>query len=377
MSKLLIAPTAPSNRNTVQVECPPPEPASHDRGDSGIALLSARDRRDWDDYVDSHPDATLFHTLVWSDAVAAAFPHRPLHLIARRGNNITGLLPFVLVRSRLAGRMLISVPYGVGGGILADDPRTSADLLATAKEFALRHRAAVLELRSRHPADPETPIDDRHVTFERELPDRAEDVLDWLPRKARAAVRQTRDRHRLTADFGPQHLTTAWKLYARSMRRLASIAYPLRFIARLCATLSPQPWITVIRQDGRPVAGLITFLFRDRVMPYYVGFSDDARRYSTANFLYYTIMHCAASKGFRIFDFGRTRRDNQGSFDFKRFHGFEPIPLGYQRIVLDGRPHRTLCPGNRRFALARCVWPLLPLTLTNRLSAVLARDIPG
>lgn len=342
-----------------------------------VTVLTNDTRASYAAFVRAHPDATLFHSLAWCDAVADSFPHQPLHLIARRDEQVVGALPLFLVKSRLAGRIMVSVPYGVEGGILASDDATSAALLAWARDLAVEHRCCAIELRSRHAAIPDSPVDDRYVTFERELPDRAEDVPDWLPRKARAAARQGRDKHGLVADFGDHLLPEVWKLYARSMRRLASITYPLRFLNRLCSATPHRHGVCVVRHQGRPVAGLVTFFFRNRVMPYFVGMTDDARRYSAANYLYFITTQRAVEAGFRIFDFGRTRRGNQGSFDFKRFHGFEPTPLAYQRISLDSKAAPRLCPTDRRFALARRLWPLLPLRLTTWLGSALSRDIPG
>lgn len=342
-----------------------------------VTTLTPAERPAFDAYVRTHPDATLSHTLAWCDAVAESFPHAPCHLVALRRKNIVGVLPLFVVRSRLAGRLLVSVPYGVAGGLLADDHDAAAALLTAARNLAIEHRCRTIELRSRSAGLIDAPIDDRYVTFERELPDRPEEVLDWLPRKARAAARNGRDKFELTAEFGDHLLTDVWQLYTRSMRRLASLAYPQPFLGRLLEKTRHRHWVCVVRKEGRAVAGLVTFLFRDRVLPYFVGLSDDARNFSAANYLYYVTMQRAVEAGFRIFDFGRTRRDNQGSFDFKRFHGFEPTPLAYQRISLDGRPAPKLCPTDRRFALARRIWPLLPLRLTTALGGALSRDIPG
>src|SRR6185436_14202396 len=107
----------------------------------------------------------------------------------------------------------------------------------------------------------------------------------------------------------------------------------------------------VVKRNGRPVASLVTLLHKNRVMPYLVGFAEGARACSAANFLYFALMEHAVSKGYRIFDFGRSRLDNAGSCDFKRFHGFEPTPLEYQRIPVCGRPRMDLSPSNRKLSL--------------------------
>jgi CelD/BcsL family acetyltransferase involved in cellulose biosynthesis len=121
----------------------------------------------------------------------------------------------------------------------------------------------------------------------------------------------------------------------------------------------------------------MTLLFRERVMPYFIGTTQSAKRCSAANFIYLATMERAVAEGFRVYDFGRSRKDNAGSFDFKRFHGFVPRPLMYQQYCVSGRAAADLTPGNPTLALARRVFRCLPLPLTRTLGGYLARHIPG
>ena len=184
---------------------------------------------EWDRYVESHAHGTIFHTIGWRNAVRSAFSHEDLYLAALRDDRIVGVLPIFEVVSALAGRMLVSVPYGVGGGIIAEGDEAVATLFAAAKQAAAQRNCRSIDLRSETATVPGLPVADQHVGFRRELPDRPDDVLGWLPRKARAAARNARNKFRLSIAFGDEHLKTVWQLYTRSMRRLASLAYPLSF----------------------------------------------------------------------------------------------------------------------------------------------------
>jgi FemAB-related protein (PEP-CTERM system-associated) len=342
-----------------------------------IVALSPERYAEWDRYVARHADGSLFHTLAWRDAVRNGFGHTDHYWAAVRDHRIVGVFPAFLVASRIAGRMLVSVPYGVGGGILADDSEAAKGLLKTARRTACERGCSIIDLRSERATAPDLPIVDRYVGFRRELPDRAEEVLSWLPRKARAAARNARDKYGLTAHFNDENLALVWRLYTISMRRLASLNYPYRFFKALADRFRDRSWVTVVRRNGQPVAGLVTFLYRDRVMPYFIGTTDEARHCSAANFIYLAVMERAVAAGYRVFDFGRSRRDNSGSYDFKRFHGFEPRPLEYQRYIEPGRSTTDLSPANPAFSLARRIWPYLPLCVTRFAGAHLSRHIPG
>jgi FemAB-related protein (PEP-CTERM system-associated) len=331
----------------------------------------------WDRYVFDHADGTLFHMDGWRRAVHGTFGHEAIYLLATRGPRTAGALPLFFIKSLLAGRMLVSVPYGVGGGIIADDDQTAWTLFEAATNIARDRRARVIDMRSSRAQVPGLPIEGRYVGFRRELPDRVEDVLPWLPRKARAAARNGRNKFRLEARYGDQHIGAVWRLYARNMRRLASINYPKRFFHELGAAFPETHWTTAVFREGRMVAGVMSFLFRDTVMPYFIGTTNHARRCSAASFAYLTVMERAVAEGHRVFDFGRSRVDNAGSYDFKRFHGFAPTPLEYQSWTPPGADRPDLSPSNPAFSLARRVWPALPLRVTRPAGAWLARHIPG
>ncbi len=334
-------------------------------------------RHDWARYAERAPGGTLFHHPDWCETVQAVFGHRPVHRLALRDREVVGVLPLIEVRSILAGKLLVSVPYGTYGGILSDDETARRALASEAMQLADQCEARSLELRSPSGGIEGMAADERYVRFVRQLPLRVEELATYLPRKARAAVRQAQAREGLTVQHDSALLRTVWQLYARSMRRLASINYPYRFFQGLVERLGRRAWVTVVWRDRRPVAGLLSFVFRDTVYPYFVGVDERVRCTGATNFIYFALMERAVRAGLRRFDFGRSRKDNTGSFRFKKNQGFEPQTLGYQRYVPAGRTPPDLTPGNPRFSLARRVWPRLPLGLTRPLGAWLAKSIPG
>ena len=343
-----------------------------------VSVCALADRAEfaaWDAYVSAAADGSWFHTTAWMTAVQTTFGHEPIYLEARRGERIVGALPLFLVRSLFGGRMLVSVPYGVYGGIIADDGAVRSALRDALMRQVSRLRVATVDLRTIYPGFEGFEPNDRYVTFRRELPDRPEDVLNWLPRKARAAARSGRNKHGLTIEFGHGLLPVVWRLYSASMRRLASINYPYWFLKSLVEQAPDRTLTSVVYYRRRPVAGLLTLMHADTVMPYFVGLDPPYRFAHVSNFLYLALMEWAVDRGYRVFDFGRSRRDNPGCCNFKRFHGFEATPLGYQRLA-DSRPV-DLTPTGSTFGPARRIWPHVPLVLTRPLGAWLARHIPG
>lgn len=332
----------------------------------------------WDAYVAAAPPATLFHTLGWRDAVRAAFRHTPHYLVALGPDGQAGgVLPLFKVHSLLAGDILVSVPYGVYGGIVADDPQAATALLDAAEKLAVRSGARYVELRSMTPLCPDWPVVRRYATFRKALPERAGDVLATLPRKARAECRKARQSG-LAVRFGDEQLAVVWNLYAQSMRRLGSPNLPRRFFEAVLAATPEAHLVSAIYHQGRAVAGLVSLIHRDTVLPYYSGYIPAAAAgLGVNNYLYLTLMEEAVGRGLRCFDFGRTRLDNTGPLAFKKNQGFDPLPLNYQFWMPDGGPVPNLTPSNRRYHVAQRVWRRLPLMITRPLGEWLSSSIPG
>ena len=133
--------------------------------------------------------------------------------------------------------------------------------------------------------------------------------------------------------------------------------------------------VLAVYHDERIVAGVLSFFYEDQVLPYYGGAIREAFAYAVNDFMYWELMCLAAKAGIRIFDFGRSR-EGTGSYDFKRHWGFEPVPLPYQYVLLNGHELPDVSPSNPKLRRATDLWKRLPLHVTNRLGPMITRYLP-
>jgi hypothetical protein len=134
--------------------------------------------------------------------------------------------------------------------------------------------------------------------------------------------------------------------------------------------------VEVVYHEGRPAAGVMSFRFRDQVLPYFAGIDDRYNRLNTSNFLYFALMEQAVGLGLRTFDFGRTRRDNAGGCQFKINQGFEPEPMVYSYYSPRGLEPPDLRPSNAAFSRSQAVWRRLPLRVAAPLGGLISRWLP-
>mgnify|MGYP002777293478 CR=1 FL=1 len=348
-----------------------------------------------DAFVAAHPRGTLFHGSRWRRAINATFGHQGQDLLALREGRIVGVLPLMLVPSLPAGQNLISAPYGVYGGPLGLDRQIETALLEAALGLARNLGVGRLELRCREPLlglpvpapspeeppSPRPPWKDPHGlyhsslywTFLRDLPESSQDVLASLPKKARAEARKARERHGLKLVEGSWYLDDLHRMFVRNKHSLGSPSLPLRLFRTLMAMYGADASVHLVHVDRKPLAAVLCFAHGDTLIAYYSGTAPDAdRTYSASNFMYLALQEWAVAKGFRRFDFCRSRRDS-GAFDFKRHQGFQPIPLDYAYAYIRKQGLPSFTPSNPRTKVLRETWSRLPVALTEQVSPLLAR----
>lgn len=329
---------------------------------------------DWDAFVRSTPGGSPFHLVAWKRTVERSFRHRPHYLMATRGGALEGVLPLFEVRSPLGGRGLVSVPYGVYGGICAANASARSALVEAARTLARRLRAGYVELRHRAGQEVELPTKSLYVTFARPIARTEEENLNAIPRKQRRMTRQG-VKHGLRVELGLAHLDRFWHVYACSVHQLGSPVFPRRLFHALVQEFGKDCELLTVWKDDRVVAGVLSLYHEDQVLPYYGGALSEALPYAVNDFMYWELLRHVANAGFRTFDFGRSR-EGTGAYNFKRHWGFEPVPLPYQYILEDGRPMPDLSPSNPRMRLAIRAWKALPTPVTKIIGPRLTAYLP-
>lgn len=101
----------------------------------------------YDEFLQRHPDAGLYHTLAWRDALAAENTGEPFYLTAMRGQRVVGALPLVERRDMWGRRRLVSLPATPVAGVIADDEQAETALLNRAATLAQSREISSLVLR--------------------------------------------------------------------------------------------------------------------------------------------------------------------------------------------------------------------------------------
>jgi FemAB-related protein (PEP-CTERM system-associated) len=341
-----------------------------------VSLAEPAHDADRDRYVDAHPRGTLFHLAPWRRAVVKTFGHDSRDLVAWRGPSIVGVLPLVKCRGPLGLAHLISVPYGVYGGPIGDSPEVEAALCDKAIEIAEREHVGRLELRCFADLGLDLLPSNLYATFVHELPPDPADVMKRMPKRARAEVRKSIEKHKLELSHGPWYLRDMVSLFHSSKQHLGSPGLPGKWFESLLGELGERAVVHLARRGKQPIAATMSFVHKDTFLFYYIGTTADGNReYNVTNYLCTKLQEESIERGLKRFDLGRSRVDS-GAFSFKVHQGFEPTPLNYRYKLVRSKSLPSFTPSNPRTKLLRDTWTKLPPWLATRLSDRLSRYLP-
>jgi FemAB-related protein (PEP-CTERM system-associated) len=356
------------------------------------------DKEQWDSYVLNHPKGTFFHLIGWKTVVEKTFRHKSYYLIAESNGNstnttnsinpinpsnsnnpsnpIVGILPLFSVKSFLFNKSLVSLPFAAYGGILADKEEVASRLFDKAKEITCSEGLDYFELRNRDGGIENLPSKELYVFFQREIFEDLESNMNAIPRKSRRMIR-VGEKAGLTYEFGRDELLPEfYETFSRSYHRLGSPVFSIKLFKNLLGEFKEKVNILLVRnREGKPISAVLTFFYKDQVLPYYAGSLFEYRDLAPNDFMYWQLMKYGWENGYRVFDFGRSKIDT-GSYDFKRHWGFGPEPLPYQYFLnrIDEIPN--INPANPKYQRKIEMWQKMPFWLTKIIGPRIVKYIP-
>src|SRR3990170_5691898 len=175
------------------------------------------EKRNWETFVLTHPDCSLYHHIGWKEIIEKSYGHKCFYLMAREDGRLRGILPLVLIKSKLFGSSLTSLPYLDFAGIVSQDSQSSQVLYNKAVELGNLYRIDYLELRQAKALQFDLRTDTHKVTLTLELKPDPELLWKSLSSERRNRIRKAEENN-LTVEFGERaFLPTFYDIWAENM----------------------------------------------------------------------------------------------------------------------------------------------------------------
>lgn len=327
----------------------------------------------WNAFVANCPEATFFHRPEWQTILRDVFRHDTYFLYVEQDGEISGILPLAHVKSILFGNALVSLPFTVYAGIAATSTEAVSALEEAAQDLARELGVEHLEFRNLAPRHAEWPTQDLYVTFRKQIFPDADANMKAIPRKQRAMVRKGIN-NGLISQVDPSS-NRFFSLFASNVHRHGTPALPKKYFDTLLRLFGNDCEIlTVCSAEGKPLSSVLSFYFRDEVLPYYAGDDEDARHLAANDFKYWELMRRSSERGIKIFDYGRSKVGT-GPYAFKKNWGFEPQSLFYEYCLYKRESIPQNNPSNAKYKMFIEAWRRMPISLANAIGPHIVRNL--
>lgn len=292
----------------------------------------------WDDFLERHPQASVFHSSSWLLALSITYGYEPLvYTTTPPGQALQNGMVFCGVNSWLTGRRLVSLPFSDHCDPLVDRSEDRNAISVALEEEFQRQRCNYLEIRPLQDFELRTGLRRTPVAFAFHKLDLRPDLYvlfrnlhkSSTQRKVRRAYREG-----LTYREGCSRdlLDDFYRLFTLSRKRQGLAPQSKKWFATLMECFGDALKIRVAAKGEQIIAAILTIEYKDTITYKYGCCDARFNNLGCMHLLFWNTIQQAKTSGLRYLDFGRTDADQEGLITFKNRWGAAQSVLTYSRF---------------------------------------------
>lgn len=341
-----------------------------------VSALTEALYKQWDEYVDQHPQGRIYQRTEWKEITEKAFGKKTLYRAVLEKGEIVGILPVVHFHTFLVGKQLISLPYVNYGGPLWSNEQARKLILKEIENLRKTTGSEALEIRYDRPDAFPLPVKTNKVTFLLDLPLSSDELFKSFKAKLRSQIRRPVKEGMYAKSGGLDLLDDFYYVFCRNMRHLGTPVYDKRIFKTTLERLPEHTFITAVyTKDHTPVAAAFLLGYKKTLEIPWASSLRQYNRFSPNMLLYWEVLKQAIEKGYTTFDFGRGTKEG-GTYRFKKQWGGREVQLYWYYALAPGEALPEVNKENPKYALAIKVWQKLPLWFTNLMGPGLVKNLP-
>jgi len=296
-----------------------------------------RDPR-WTEFVNEHPDSSVFHSPSWLQALQATYSYHPFAITTSPpGSKLRSGILFCRVESWLTGNRLVSVPFADHCELLVDDAADRRELLGFIVSLLSRNEFKYAELRpmTKEPEDDcGFRLSRRYALHTLDLRPALDEILKKshktsIQQKIRRAQGQQLD---YTEGNDSQHIHRFYQLLLLTRRRQKIPPQPLEWFHNLARYFGESLQIRLLLRGGQPIAAVLTLRWKNTVVDKYSCSHAQGNNLGCIPLLLWRVIEQAKKIGINTFDLGRSDCEGTGLVEFKDRWGSQRAELKYWRL---------------------------------------------
>lgn len=291
----------------------------------------------WDDLVQTHPKASVFHRRGWLHALANTYGYRPIVLTSTpAGKRLADGIVFCEVKSWITGTRLVSLPFADHCEPLVEEGGELLEFLTWMRVERDRHDWKYVEMRPlswETNAAPSLMASQSYWFHTLDLTPSLGQIFSGLHKNSMQRRIQRAEREQLSYETGCSEplLDDFYRLLLITRKRHQLLPQPRAWFRNLVAGMGPDVEIRLASKGDIPIAAILT-LRHQKTVVYKYGCSDGRFHHLAAMpFLFWKLIEESKAAGAERIDLGRTDLDNEGLTTFKDRFGASRKSLTYFR----------------------------------------------
>jgi FemAB-related protein (PEP-CTERM system-associated) len=344
----------------------------------GVEITEARSDssgQQWDAFLETQPTGSFYHCHGWKQLNEGHLGHSAIFLEARDGGSLVGVLPLVLTRSRIFGRILCSMPFVNYGGPVAVDAGVTRQLIDVAQARARLEGVDYLELRCAALLDTDMVCALHKISMTIDLAADPDQLWNNFTSKHRTNIRRVYKDGFTVKSGGGELLPDFYKVMQRSWRDLGTPIYSLAYFRAIIDAFPGQTRIFICHLGGEPVAVAFNGYFAGKVEGMWAGTTRVGHDLHANYVLYWEMIKDACERGCRRYHLGRSTAGS-GAEQFKKKWNAETSQLYWYYHRPGGHFKPVVNVNHPSFQLGIAAWRKMPLWATRVIGPRLARVIP-
>lgn len=337
-----------------------------------IEELSERLENEWDAFVFSHPDGTIYHQIGWKKLIQQTYNHTPVYFICKENEKIVGVLPLFIIKSFFK-KEFVSIPYCPYGGVLAINDIIQNQLIDKAVALTKKLNLKYLELREKRDLNYGLEKAEKHVTFMMKLSPDSSALWDSFSSSTRRHIRKgEKIEYEIKIN---KDINTFYDLYSKHMQNIGTPTLGIKFFKNLANILNNSFDIATIYYKNQPASSIL-LLYYNNIVVYDRGASSYEYKDLNLNYvLFWKIISDISKRNYAFFDFGRSIPES-GTYQFKNGWRPEVIKLQYQYYLNTVNSIPDISQSSMKRKIFAKIWKQLPLNFIDHIGGYLRKISP-
>lgn len=328
----------------------------------------------WGSFVESTPNATIFHHPAWANLLAECYGYSSFAaIVCNEANEIQAGIPIIALDSFLTGRRWVSLPFTDHCPPLANDEDSLKTLLRRVAKLQIEKQLPRIEIRS---AVPEIGLTHSHGGLVLHVTNLSSDSEAVFRSFRRTGVQQlirkaTRQGVTVRTAVSRNDLNALFELLLKTRHRLGVPVQPKRYFELLSERITNAGlgFVLLAHKNEVPIAGGVFLKYKSTVTYKHTGSDMDYWELHPNHLLVWTAIQWACDNGYKFFDWGRTEIDNRSLRSYKSGWGSYESELVYSVLSTAGSKDGL----KRAAGLARPILRRLPRWVTRTTGELLYR----